>query len=169
MTRAIFSLAACAGLLGLAACASDTTNYPSLSRRAVERVADTPPPAPAQSPAPAPEDPALRERLAGLTEQARQAHQRFVGERERAERMVAAGSGAAQGSESWAVASVALASLESARSDAMIALADLDQLYAAARIAGSESGRIASVRDEISGWIGEEDQVLAALRGRLGG
>ncbi len=73
------------------------------------------------------------------------------------------------GSESWAVASVALAGLESARSDAMIALADLDQMYAAGRIAGNDSSAIEAARTEVTGWIGEEDRVLGLLRGKLGG
>ena len=51
----------------------------------------------------------------------------------------------------------------------MIALADLDQLYAAARIEGSDATAIAAARDQVTGWIGEEDRVLASLRGRLGG
>lgn len=51
----------------------------------------------------------------------------------------------------------------------MIALADLDQLYAAARIEGSDASAIAEARDRVIGWIGDEDRVLAVLRGRLGG
>ena len=81
---------------------------------------------------------------------------------------VAAGSGAAEGSESWAVASIALAELESERSAAMVALADLDQLYAAAGTEGSDITAISAARDEVSGWIGDEDVVLSGLRGRLG-
>ncbi len=103
-----------------------------------------------------------------MVEQARLAHGRFEAARERAERTVAAGSGTARGSEPWAVASVALAGLESARSEAMIALADLDQLYAQARVAGDGTVAIAAARDSVAGWIGQEDEVLAALRGRLG-
>ena len=169
MKRVPSAFAAALAALTLAGCASDTTNYPSLARRPVERAATLAAPPPAPSLTAAPEDPALTVRLTALVEQARKAHQRFADERQSAERTVTAGSGASPGSEGWAVASVALASLESARSDAMIALADLDQLYAAARIAGSASDGIASARDEVSGWIGAEDAVLAALRGRLGG
>ena len=60
------------------------------------------------------------------------------------------------------MASVALAGLESARSEAMIALADLDQIYAAARIDGSDWRCHRRRRDRSIGWIGEEDRVLAA-------
>lgn len=155
----------------LSACASDTVNYPSLARRDVERAAATSAPSPAPPPAPVAEgpDPALSARLAGMVAAAREAHRRFAEARERAERSIAAGTGAAPGSEAWATASIALAGLESARSDAMIALADLDALYAEARVSGSGNpGAIASARDEVGTLIGEEDRVLADLRGRLG-
>ena len=161
-------LTAVLAALALSACASDTTNYPSLARRAVERANGAAPPAPAPAPAPLPPAPELTARLASLINQAREAHGRFQARRSYAERSASAGSGAARGSESWAVASIALAELESARSAAMIALADLDQLYAAARVDGSDSTTIAAARDEVSVWIGDEDRVLAGLRGRLG-
>jgi len=154
--------------LALTACAADTADYPSLARRSIEKgeTGQTPTPAPAAVPAsPSPQD---TTRLAALVEQARAAHQRFLGKQQRAVQTVAAGSGAAPGSESWAVASVALAELESERSSAMIALADLDQLYAAAGTEGRDTAAISAARDQVSGWIGDEDAVLADLRGRLG-
>ena len=100
-----------------------------------------------------------------MVEQARAAHRRFMAKQQRAVQTVAAGSGAARGSESWAVASIALAELESERSAAMVALADLDQIFAAARIEGSDTSAISAARDEVSDWIGDEDSVLADLRG----
>lgn len=169
MTRALIPLAATSALLTLAACASDTTNYPSLARRPVERSGTAELPASAPAAAPAPASPQDTARLASLVEQARAAHRRFMAKQQRAAQIVAAGSGAARGSENWAVASIALAELESARSEAMIALADLDQLFAATRIDGSDTAAISAARDEVSGWIGEEDAVLADLRGPLGG
>lgn len=161
------ALIAASLLATLAACAADTKNYPSLARRAVER-GTAAAPVPAPSPAPQPPSPELTSRLASLVEQAREAHGRFESRQARAGQTVASGSGAARGSEGWAVATIAVSELESARSAAMIALADLDQLYAAARIEGSDSAAIAAARDQVSGWIGEEDRVLASLRGRLG-
>ena len=107
--------------------------------------------------------------MAAAIARATEAHVRFGEVRPRAQQRVAAGSGAAPGSEPWAIASVALAELESARSAAMIALADLDQIYAAARVAGGDTAAIVSARDEVMGLIGEEDRVLAELRGKLGG
>ena len=168
MKRAPTSLAATALALALAACAADQDAYPSLARRDVERAASAEPapipPAPAQ-----PADPVLAPRLDQLIDRAGKAHERFAARRGRAEQLTSSALGSAIASESWAVASVALADLESTRSEAMIALADLDQLYAAARIGGTEAGAIAEARDRVMGWIGEEDRVLATLRDRLGG
>ncbi len=167
--RAPTGLFIAAFILALPACSADTANYPSLARRPAERAASNTPTA-APAPVSTAPDAELPARLAALVERARDADARFVSLRDQAERAVAAGSGGAPGSEGWAVASVALASLESARSDAMIALADLDQLYAAARIASSgEWATIAAARDQVTALIGEEDRILAGLRGRLGG
>jgi hypothetical protein len=166
MNFAARALAAAAGLLVLSGCAADTTNYPSLARRPIERIEAGQQTSPA--PAPIAADPGQGARLAGWIERARIAHGHFSATRERAQRLVTAGSGAPRGSESWALASVALAELESARSEAMIALADLDQLYAATRVEGGDTAAITAARDQVSGWIGDEDQELAALRGRLG-
>ncbi len=158
-----------AGLLTISACASDTSNYPSLARREVERTAAAPAPAPVPT-GEAPADPALLARLPGIVAAARTAHERFAAARERTERMIAGATGSAPGSESWAVASIALAGLESSRSAAMIALADLDALHVEARIGNTASaGAIAAARDEVSGLIGEEDRILSALGTQLGG
>jgi hypothetical protein len=154
----------------LSACASDTVNYPSLARRDIERITVSPEAVPANQVPPAvaaPPSPELTARLTRLVAQAREAHGRFAAHRVRTEQMVGAASGAAVASESWSLAAVALAGLESARSDAMIALADLDQLYAATRIDGDDGTAIAAARDQVIALVGEEDRVLAALSGRF--
>ncbi|MGE3690178.1 MAG: hypothetical protein AB7F98_02215 [Novosphingobium sp.] len=147
----------------MSAC-SDGAGYPSLSRRDVEK-------SPAATPEPAPpaESADLAPRLAGLVDQARAAHEKFASRRARAEQLATSARGATMASESWSIASVALADLEASRSEAMIALADLDQIYAAARIEGGDGATIAAARDQVMAMIGEEDDVLAALRGKLGG
>ncbi len=168
MTRLSLLLLIAAGILPLAACASDTANYPSLARRDVERTAATPVPSPAPIPDPGP-DAALAARLAGLVAAARGAQQRFAAAQPGAERGVGAGAGSSPGSESWARASIALAGLETTRSDAMIALADLDALYAEARVNGTNgASAIAAARNEVSVLVSEQDRTVAALRGRLG-
>lgn len=160
----------------LSGCAS-RSDFPSLALREAERVGGSAEPAPAVSPAPTP-PPApsgtLTQRLAQLVEQARTAHARFGERRGAAERTIGAGGGAV-GSESWAGASVALATLESARADAMIALAELDEIYAESAVDAGDAGNPADrdaaevARNEVQGWVAEEDAVLDRLRGRVGG
>lgn len=169
MTR--FQLAAACALaaLPLAGCAGDYDNYPSLARRPAERISGTAEPA-APTTAPPPvvvPSSDLTARLAQLADQAQAAHREFTGRQSRAEDLVSAARGASVGSENWAQASVALADLESSRSQAMVALADLDEIYAAEQINGGNGAVIASTRDRVIGWIGEEDEVLARLRGRI--
>jgi hypothetical protein len=148
-----------------AACAADTTNYPTLARRDAEKVVEAARAVPVSSPESDPGKAELTTRLAGLTDQASVAHGRFESRRANADSTVAAGSSV--GSESWAVASVALADLESARSDVMIALADLDEIYAAQRVAGRDVSAITKARDVVIALVKEEDQALAQLRNTL--
>lgn len=160
----------------LGACAA-AKDYPSLARRPAERQSGSATPVTPETPPPppAPASPVLTTRLAQLVEQARGAHQRFGAKRASAERLVGSGGGGAPGSEGWSVATVALSDLESSRSDAMLALAELDELYTSESIAASETGNHASVdaivaaRDQVTALVGEEDTVLASLRGRMRG
>lgn len=154
--------------LALAACAKDAGTYPSLARRPAERVSGTAPvvtPAPDATPAPPSSE--LTDRLDRLVAEARSADARFRQNSARTRNLVSAASGAAPGSEGWAVATVAVSDLESQRSQAMIALADLDALYAAETVAGSDASAIARARDQVIAMVGEEDAVLNELKGRL--
>lgn len=161
----------------LSGCAADYSAYPSLARRPAERVgtaaervtgtADVVAAEPAPPPAPPPPSADLTARLAQLSDQAQAAHGEFSSRRAEAQRLVSAASGASVGGESWAQASIALASLETTRSQAMVALADLDALYAAEGVAGNDVTAISVTRDRVIAWIDEEDQVLAQLRGRI--
>ena len=117
--------------------------------------------------APAPLRPELTARLGQLLDSARAADAQFNEREARARGLTNAAAGAPIASESWAVAIVALADLESARSNTMIALADLDALYAATRISGGDISAIAAARDRVIGLVGTEDTVLIALRGKL--
>jgi len=158
-----------ASLISLAACAGDSNLYPSLARRDVERAAASPSPTPAPLPSPS-ADPAMLAALPRAVAAAQAAQDRFAAARPGAERAVGSGAGSTQGSEAWAVASIALAGLESARSDAMIALADVDALYAEARVNGlGGQPEIMAAREAITAIVGEQDDVLASLRGRMGG
>lgn len=175
MRRPALPLSGTALALLLAGCAADTTNYPSLARRPAERVTGSAEVAAAQ-PAPAPPGPPSAElsaRLGQLISEAQGAHRDFVAKRARADGLVAAARGAAVASESWAIASIALAELEAARSRAMIALADLDQLHASTVIAAADRGdsadarAVVEARNQVVALVGEEDADLARLRGGL--
>lgn len=187
--KAAFIAAPAAALFLLAGCAS-SEEFPSLAWRPAELIgekslasadhAESTPARIAGSGAPAvPAGDAavtqvavsadLSARLAQLGEAARAANERFSGKRSRAVSLASAARGAAQGSEAWAVATVAMADLESARSDVMISLGELDRLYAAARVDGGDGGAIAAVRDQVTAWVADEDAVLADLGGRLKG
>lgn len=161
--------------LGLAGCAS-TNDYPSLARRPAERItgsADVVAPTPAPSPPPAPPSPEMTGRLAQLVEQARAAHAKFAARRGEAERLVGAASGAAPGSESWSVASIALGDLDSRRSEAMVALGELDEIYVGEAVKAAETGEngnanaASAAHAQVNGWLAEEDAILDRLRGRL--
>ncbi|MDB5723467.1 MAG: hypothetical protein JWQ16_221 [Novosphingobium sp.] len=179
-------LATCAvAAVLLAGCAADYSTYPSLARRPAERAGNPAEQISGTSPAervsgtsevvaaapallpPPPPSPDLIARLGQLSDQAQAAHSEFSSRRAEAQRLVSANAGASVGGEGWAQASVALAGLETTRSQAMIALADLDAIYVAESVAGSDVTAIAATRDRVIGWIGEEDQVLAELRGRI--
>ena len=154
--------------LALTACATDEGSYPSLAKRPQERITATwPPPPPPVPPAPAPLEVATLERLDLLLAQARSADAGFRAKEGRARSLVAAATGAAMGSEAWAVASVAVAELEAARAKTMLALSEIDSLYAEARTAGRDTAPIETARQTVMAMIAGEDEVLASLRGRL--
>lgn len=158
-------LAATAVVL-LSACAKDQGEYPSLARRPAERVSGTAPVV--TPPPPAPQPPVeVTGQLDGLIAKARAADAKFRDAVPRARSLVSAAAGAAVASESWSVATVALADLESQRSQAMIALADLDALYAAEGIKQSDTRAIAAARDAVIAIVAGEDEVLNDLKGRL--
>ncbi len=168
-------IAALTAIAMLGGCSSDKAGYPSLARRPAEQAANDPAqamPAPAPLPAFGPAPAELTARLDTLVANARAAHERFRSRSARAEQLVGSASGSAVASEAWAVATVALADLESARSDAMVALADLDALLAADQVdhavsGGGNASSIAAARDKVIAMVGEEDTALASLRGRM--
>ncbi|MEY4720677.1 MAG: hypothetical protein RIQ46_402 [Pseudomonadota bacterium] len=174
MIRATSRLAPVLALLAVSACASPG-DYPSLARRDVERINGSAVPVPAPEPgatAPAVPPADLATRLGQLVDQARAAHRRFLDRRPRAEHLAAAAGSAAVASEAWSVATVAIADLEAARSEAMVTLAELDALHAAHRVEHhsddtADGAAIAAAREQVLVLVGEEDAVLAALRGRV--
>lgn len=151
----------------LAACATATEDYPSLAIRDAERVTGTLEPA-EPTPYVPPETPAaVMTRLDHLAAEAASAHRAFVAEIPAARSVVSAARGAEMGSDGWARASVAVATLEGARSRAMIALADLDRLMVDAAVEGGALDRIVPVRDTVTAQVEEQNATIEALLGAM--
>ena len=140
--------------------------YPSLARRPQEtdegRIASSLP-APAIAEPAGPTNPVAPAALAELRSRAEAAHQRFAAQRSKDGPAIVAGRTAAQGTEAWALGSVALADLVAEHDATVAALAEIDGLYAADRIDGGDGGAIAAVRDQVTAWVADEDAVLAEL------
>jgi hypothetical protein len=152
----------------LGACATTPPDeYPSLAIRDAERVAGTMQPVAPEPYVPPPTPAAVVDRLEQLSRDASSAHEAFLAEVPRARRTVAGARGAQPGAESWSVAQVAVAGLESSRSRAMIALADLDRLYVDAAVGGEELTRIDAVRERVATQVAEQDATIAGLLGEL--
>lgn len=167
MAQPAQALAALLAAALVAGCAADQGEFPSLARREAERVSGTlQPPQPSPQPTSAPQAPSaeIAARLDQLTAQARAAHAKFQAHEAKARQLAGAAAGAAIASEKWAVATVAISDLESARSEAMIALADLDGLHTAAVVEGRDNAAIAAARDTVTALVGAEDRVLMELR-----
>ena len=148
-----------------AACASAPGDYPSLAVRDAERVSGTLQPAEPYVPPPA--SPAVLANAGSLVEQAAAAHESYRGKLAGARSAVQAARNAGFGSEPWAVASVAIAGLETERSRAMIALADLDRLTVAAATEGGATDELAAAQARVDAMVAEQtadiDGLLAAL------
>lgn len=157
-----------ASALTLGACANDIAEYPALARRPMERVTgEIAPVVPKNEPGPAPSAEAVGQ-IDSLVAAARAANARFRAHEGQASHLVRAATGAPMGSESWAVASVAVAQLESARSDGMVALAQLDAIYAAARVDAGDARTVANARETVMALVAEQDELISALKDRMG-
>jgi hypothetical protein len=157
------SLALALAALLLAGCAS-TGRYPSLAIRDAERATGTLQPAEPAPYVPPATPPETLDRIGRLAADAQAAHRTFLAAVEKGRATIAAGRSAAQGTDAWSRAQIALADLEASRSQAMIALADLDRLYVDAELAGGELERISAARDESAALIATENETIDALR-----
>lgn len=147
----------------LAACAAPDGEYPSLALRPAERVSGTLEPAEPAPYVPPATPAAVLGRLEQLTADAAGAHRTFLAEAPAVRSKVSAASGAAEGSDAWAEAQVALAGLQAARSKAMIALADLDRLYVDAAVEAAAIERIGAARDTVAAQVDEQNQTIDGL------
>lgn len=153
---------------------ADRGHYPSLARRPAENAYRVPAGATPSVPAPAVMSEGLAPRLAGLRDKAAKAHATFEGARGSATRAVGAARGAARGSESWSVASIELARLESARAEAGLPLAELDRLETEASnraVDGSDADlrAVLEARREVEALVESETGVIDSLLAQLAG
>ncbi|WJY18839.1 hypothetical protein QQS45_00880 [Alteriqipengyuania flavescens] len=156
-----------AAALPLAACAGASTDYPSLAIRDAElrRTGDVDysnPAAPLRA-LPADQRALLEERRAAALANAA-AFRESLG---RAQRAVAAASGASVTSDAWAAAQVAVADLSSQRSAMAGPLADIELLYVETYDIGVDASDVERARNELAALQGEQDAAIAALRSRL--
>ena len=112
-----------------AGCAMQQDSFPSLSKRAIEDI-------PAEEPKISPDVNAvaslpneLQREVDAAVDQSDAAHRNFLADLSTVESSVSAGRNAEPSSESWVVAQMQLAALETRRSPSISALADLDALY----------------------------------------
>lgn len=150
----------------VAGCASPS-RYPSLGVRDAERATGTLQPAEAEPYVPPATPSETLDRIGRLNAEARAAHQEFFAVADRARAPIAAGRGAAQGSDRWSLALVALADVEASRSRTMIALAELDRLYVDTELAGGDLARISAARDEVNAMVEAENASIDELQGNL--
>jgi hypothetical protein len=141
---------------------------PSLAKRPYEGSFDVPiQPLPVAPPGALPAD--LAGRLKVWEADAAKGQSGFAGERDAANRAVAAASGAAIASESWVVAQQAISRLIAARAPTTSALADIDRLYMQRSDAEEFDGMpdIYALRERIAEMVAAQDSVIDSLNGAL--
>ncbi|WP_353229758.1 hypothetical protein [Novosphingobium sp.] len=163
--------------LALAGCNGGAATFPSLAERPAERAfaqSGMSPPPPLQSPA-TPDAATIRQ-INALRSDATRAHEIFLQAVADATRLAAAAHGSEVGSEAWAVATVALATLDSARSQSALPLADLDALMVATAVTAAQAndaagsatyGAVAEADHAVAALIRAEDERIAALHGTM--
>lgn len=159
--------------LMLAGCAHGG-RFPSLAERPAERsFASARPPAPIVPESP-PQATTLS-RIGDLRREAESAGSKFTEQEGATRRAIAAATDSRPGSEPWAAATIALASLESLRSDTIRPLADLDRLVIATSgeavdQGASDNGDTHAAREAdeaVAALIAHEDETIASLRARI--
>lgn len=159
--------------LSLSACAMQSGDFPSLSKRPYEDVPaidDTAaPPSPQIEALPA----ALRNAVNAAIQQSNAAHQTFLAGLPKVQQSVSAARGAAPSSESWVAAQVELSSLEMERSPSVSALADIDSLYLQRldqEFSGEDKGAavlIAKSRQQIEAQVSLQQREIDQMKARI--
>ncbi len=154
----------------LAGCANgDSSRYPSLSIRDVERIKGSAEPVAPETALPGTAAPSadLAGRLAQLQQQAAAANQAFMGAVPSTESLIDAAAGSAVASENWSVATAALTRLDSLRNQASLALADLDKLYVDSEMEVGAVDAISAARGAVQAQVAGEEAVLDRLSARM--
>ena len=155
-------------------CAMQQDSFPSLSKRPIENV-------PAAGSKQLPDwigvtslPTVLQNEVDAAVRQSDQAHRNFLADLPEVEQAVASGRDAEPSSESWVVAQMKLAALETRRSASVSALADLDALYMKrldSEFADSQPGGAAIIdrsRNQVIAQVDMQqkkiDELKAALR-----
>lgn len=173
MPRTPFRLVTLASCLAVGACASAGGDYPSLAIRDAERPSGSAMPVEAvPEPPAAPLTEEMGQRIAHSLERARKAHSSFVAGTGNATSAINAARGSGPPADAWIAAQVALADLQSLRSQAVIAQADLDLLFAEERLAepgtvSPTAEALAQARQQVDGWVDEQNRTIARLASQL--
>ena len=145
----------------LAACAGDSSRYPSLAHRDAERIGSG-----ASATAPATISPlgeAQQARVAALLSEARESHGEFVSQRGLALALAQAAAGLSSEDDRLARAMIAAAQLSSLRGETSVALGGLDALHAEAASNFVQTRVIEAAQADITQMIAEQDADLAAI------
>ncbi len=156
--------------LSLSACAMQSGDFPSLSKRPYE---DSPAIDDAATAPPAQMDTlpvAIKNAVDAAVRQSNTAHKAFLQDLPKVKQSVSAARGAAPSSESWVVAQMQLSSLENDRSPSVSALADIDSLYMQQldrEYTGEEKGAatlIAKFRETIEAQVSSQQDEINKLK-----
>lgn len=161
--------AALSPVLALAACSTpDMSDYPSLARRPVEQRIAPVPGQPASEAPPAPVSATLADAITALVADASRGDAAFRSTLADYRDAALAGRGAAEGSEAWASAEVALSRIDAARAPTRFALAELDRLGVDALDAGDLSGAeaVTLAQSRLVTLLAAQDSALATLATR---
>ncbi len=153
----------CPALVVLSGCVGGTGGIPSLAQRPAERAyAAAALPGPATPPRfSAQPDARIMQRTTALRADAARADQAFSTSAGRAARAVATAHDAGVGSEAWAAATIALATLDSLRSQTVLPLAELDQLMADTALSAAAANDAQGAATFAA--VAEADRAVAAL------
>lgn len=159
--------------LSLSACAMQSGDFPSLSKRPYEDVPaideTVTPPLPQIESLPV----ALKNAVDAAIRQSNAAHQAFLADLPKVKQSVSAARGASPSSESWVAAHVELSSLEMDRSPSVSALADIDLLYLQRldqEFSGEDKGAaalIAKSREQIEAQVSSQQAEIDQLKARI--